>query len=124
MANLACWLSTAGYAVRMHSSKGQFCAVACCGECADVLSLLTTRWQESLDSRGQQREEELAAYEARLFCEMLLKGAVNIFEVPLPCHNTHTQYFVSHSRELERENAVCAACSHLFPARDRLFSRS
>ena len=25
--------------------------------------------------------EEMAAYEARMFCEMLLKGAVNIVEV-------------------------------------------
>ena len=37
--------------------------------------------QESLDNRGQKLEVEMAAYEARMFSEMLLKGAVNIVEV-------------------------------------------
>ena len=34
-----------------------------------------------MDSRGQKEEVEAAGYEVRQFCEMLLKGAVNIFEV-------------------------------------------
>ena len=34
-----------------------------------------------MNTQGQQREKEAAAYEARMFCEMLLKGAVNVFEV-------------------------------------------
>ena len=41
--------------------------------------------QEALDNRGQQKDEEMAAYEARMFSEMLLKGAVNIVEVQLVC---------------------------------------
>lgn len=40
--------------------------------------------QEHMDSRGQKEEVEAAGYEARQFCEMLLKGAVNIFEVSRP----------------------------------------
>lgn len=38
-----------------------------------------------MDNRGHQADTEIAAYEIRLFCEMLLKGAVNIFEVNLNC---------------------------------------
>ena len=34
-----------------------------------------------MDTRGQKDEVEAAGYEVRQFCEMLLKGAVNIFEV-------------------------------------------
>ena len=37
--------------------------------------------QESVNTRGNQAEVESASYEIRLFSEMLLKGAVNIFEV-------------------------------------------
>ncbi|KAL5460428.1 hypothetical protein EMCRGX_G033875 [Ephydatia muelleri] len=37
--------------------------------------------KEHMDSRGQKEEVEAAGYEARQFCEMLLKGAVNIFEL-------------------------------------------
>ena len=49
-------------------------------------SLLYSVWyvgylQETLDSRGKQQTIEFAAYEVRLYCEMLLKGAVNMFEV-------------------------------------------
>ena len=33
------------------------------------------------DSRGKQQLQEAGAYEARMFCEMLLKGSVNMFEV-------------------------------------------
>lgn len=36
------------------------------------------------DSRGLQSLEEAGAYEARMFCEMLIKGSVNIFEVRGP----------------------------------------
>ena len=46
----------------------------------DMISSCHTS-KEALDNRGGHRAEEAAAYEARLFCEMLLKGAVNIFEV-------------------------------------------
>ena len=42
--------------------------------------------QETVNTQGQQREREAAAYEARMFCEMLLKGAVNIFEVRICRH--------------------------------------
>ena len=34
-----------------------------------------------MDNHGHQADTEIAAYEIRLFCEMLLKGAVNMFEV-------------------------------------------
>ena len=44
-----------------------------------IINLYTI--QEVLDNHGKKREEEMVAYEARLFSEMLLKGAVNIFEV-------------------------------------------
>lgn len=37
--------------------------------------------KESVDTRGHQSDTETAAYEIRLFCEMLLKGAVNMFEL-------------------------------------------
>ena len=37
--------------------------------------------KEHMDSRGQKEEVEAAGYEVRQFCEMLLKGAVNIFEL-------------------------------------------
>ena len=52
-------------------------------------SLLYSVWyvdylQETLDSRGKQQTIEFAAYEVRLYCEMLLKGAVNMFEVSYP----------------------------------------
>ena len=52
-------------------------------------SLLYSVWyvgylQETLDSRGKQQTIEFAAYEVRLYCEMLLKGAVNMFEVSFP----------------------------------------
>ena len=34
-----------------------------------------------MNNRGNHADVEIAAYEARLYCEMLLKGAVNMFEV-------------------------------------------
>ena len=34
-----------------------------------------------MDNKGHKAETEMAAYEIRLFCEMLIKGAVNMFEV-------------------------------------------
>lgn len=37
--------------------------------------------QESQDNRGQKLDEETGAYEARMFCEMLMKGAVNMVEL-------------------------------------------
>ncbi|XP_062516579.1 uncharacterized protein LOC134191942 isoform X2 [Corticium candelabrum] len=39
--------------------------------------------KEALDTRGQHNKynAEVAGYEVRLFCEMLLKGSVNIFEL-------------------------------------------
>ena len=46
--------------------------------------------QETMNTQGQQREREAAAYEARMFCEMLLKGAVNIFEVRICRHGNYT----------------------------------
>ena len=56
--------------------------------CSDIYAQLVSlwpctlvRWQEAHDNRGQHEEMETAAYEARLFSEMLLKGAVNMFEV-------------------------------------------
>lgn len=46
-----------------------------------LFSFFKFKLQESVDNRGHQADTEVAAYEIRLFCEMLLKGAVNIFEV-------------------------------------------
>lgn len=37
--------------------------------------------QESQDNRGQKLDEETGAYESRMFCEMLMKGAVNVVEL-------------------------------------------
>jgi hypothetical protein len=37
--------------------------------------------KESMDNRGHNADTETAAYECRLFSEMLLKGAVNMFEL-------------------------------------------
>ena len=53
--------------------------------------------QETMNTQGQQREREAAAYEARMFCEMLLKGAVNIFEVRICCHGNCTWLTGVHS---------------------------
>ena len=64
-------------------------------------SLLYSVWyvgylQETLDSRGKQQTIEFAAYEVRLYCEMLLKGAVNMFEVSCPIQYplTNVKYFL------------------------------
>jgi len=38
-------------------------------------------FQESKHNRGEQLAEEAGAYEARMMCDMLMKGAVNIVEV-------------------------------------------
>lgn len=38
-------------------------------------------FQESQDNRGHKLDEETGAYEARMFCEMLMKGAVNMVEL-------------------------------------------
>lgn len=40
-----------------------------------------SKFQESHDNRGRKLDEETGAYEARMFCEMLLKGAVNMVEL-------------------------------------------
>ena len=39
--------------------------------------------QESRHNRGEQLPQEAGAYEARMLCDMLLKGAVNMVEVSL-----------------------------------------
>lgn len=38
-------------------------------------------FQECQDNRGHKLDEETGAYEARMFCEMLMKGAVNMVEL-------------------------------------------
>ena len=60
----------------MHT--GQIIVVA---TYAIVLELCEFLLQESHDNRGQKLATEAGAYEARMFCDMLLKGAVNIVEV-------------------------------------------
>ena len=66
----------------MLTGKG----MACDGARLVSLWSCTLVWlQESHDNRGQHEEMETAAYEARLFSEMLLKGAVNMFEVNQLC---------------------------------------
>ena len=34
-----------------------------------------------MNNQGYHADVEIAAYETRLYCEMLLKGALNLFEV-------------------------------------------
>ena len=42
---------------------------------------LSVTVQESQDNCGYKLDEETGAYEARMFCEMLMKGVVNMVEL-------------------------------------------
>lgn len=65
--------------------------------------------QESMQDKGRQAAVEMAAYESRLFCEMLLKGAVNMFEVNNNFTFTNSTYIITISQMLYSDKVEYAS---------------